>query len=64
MIEKQDLILGKMDLMLEKQGEMLRKQDETIMEIRALREGLKSYMEERFKKIEREIPAIKAKIGL
>ncbi len=64
MIEKQDLILGKMDLMLEKQGEMLRKQDETIMEIRALREDLKSYMEERFEKIEREIAAIKAKIGL
>ncbi|MBO3842462.1 MAG: acylphosphatase [Candidatus Brockarchaeota archaeon] len=64
MIEKQDLMLGRMDLMLEKQDEMLRKQDETIMEIRALREDLRSYMEERFEKIEREIAAIKAKIGL
>ncbi|MGB9718560.1 MAG: acylphosphatase [Thermoproteota archaeon] len=64
MIEKQDLMLGKMDLMLGKQDEMLKKQDETIMEIRALREDLKSYMEQRFEKIEKEIAAIKAKIGL
>ncbi|MBO3798346.1 MAG: acylphosphatase [Thermoproteota archaeon] len=71
MIEKQDSMLGKMDLMLDKQDEMLRKQDEmlrkqdeTIMEIRALREDLRNYMEERFEKIEREIAAIKAKIGL
>ncbi|MEM2608209.1 MAG: acylphosphatase [candidate division WOR-3 bacterium] len=78
MLEKQDLMLGKMDLMLEKQDgmlkkqdemlkkqdEMLKKQDETIAEIRALREDLRSYMEERFEKIEREIATIKAKIGL
>jgi acylphosphatase len=78
MLEKQDLMLGKTDLMLEKQDEMLKKQDlmlgkmdsmlekqdETIMEIKALREDLRSYMEERFEKIEREIAAIKTKIGL
>ncbi len=50
--------------MLDKQDKMLEKQDETISEIRALRQDLKSWMEERFSKIEREIEEIKARIGM
>ncbi|MEM2821731.1 MAG: acylphosphatase [Thermoproteota archaeon] len=44
--------------------EILKKQDETIQEIRALREDLKSYMDKRFEKIEKEIAVIKSRIGL
>jgi acylphosphatase len=43
---------------------MLDKQDETIGEIRGLREDLKSFMEERFDRLEREIEIIKAKLGM
>ena len=43
---------------------MLEKQDMTIGEIRGLREDLKSYMEERFDKLEHEIEIIKAKLGM
>ncbi len=57
-------MLDKQDSMLEKQDEMLKKQEETISEIRALRQDLKSWMEERFSKIEREIEEIKARIGM
>lgn len=71
MLEKQDTMLGKMDLMLEKQDlmlekqdKMLEKQDETIMEIRALREDVKSFMDERLRKIERDIKIIKEKLNL
>jgi acylphosphatase len=59
-----DLLAGKMNGMLEKQDMMLEKQDETIGEIRSQREDLKSYMENKFAKIEHEIEAIKAKIGM
>ena len=45
-------------------GRMLEKQDETISEVKGLREDLKSYMEERFERIEHEISAIKEKIGV
>ena len=50
--------------MLEKQDKMLEKQDETIMEIRALREDVKSFMDERLRKIERDIKIIKEKLNL
>ena len=43
---------------------MLKKQDETINEIKGLREDLKSYMEERFDRLEHEVMAIKAKLGM
>ncbi|KAF5413750.1 MAG: Acylphosphatase [Candidatus Methanophagaceae archaeon] len=43
---------------------MLDKQDETITELKGVRIDLKSYMEERFERIEREIAAIKDKIGV
>jgi len=43
---------------------MLEKQEDTIGEISALREDLKSYMENKFAKIEYEIAGIKAKIGM
>lgn len=43
---------------------MLEKQDETTGEIRGLREDLRSYMEERFDRLEREIAIIKAKLGM
>ena len=44
--------------------EMLKKQDETLIEIRNLRSDLKSFMDERLRRIEGDIEAIKAKIGL
>ncbi len=50
--------------MLEMQEKILGKQDETIKEIRALREDLKAWVEERFSKIEKEIAEIKARIGM
>ena len=43
---------------------MLKKQDETINEIKGLREDLKSYMEERFDRLEHEVMAIKTKLGM
>lgn len=43
---------------------MLEKQDETINEIKGLREDLKSYMEKRFDRLEHEVMAIKAKLGM
>ena len=51
-------------MMLGKQDMVLEKQDETLGEIKGLREDLKTYLEERFKRIGREIEEIKAKIGL
>lgn len=43
---------------------MLDKQEETITELKGVRTDLKSYIEERFERIEREIAAIKDKIGV
>jgi len=43
---------------------MLEKQDETITEIKGLREDLKSHMEERFDRLEHEVMAIKARLGM
>ncbi len=43
---------------------MLEKQDESIVEIKGLRQDLKSYMEERFDSLEHEIVMIKEKIGM
>ena len=71
MLKRQDMMLRKQDEMLRKQGMMLRKQDEIskgqdgiINEIKALRLDLRSFLDERFRKIEAEIEKIKAKIGL
>ncbi len=50
--------------MLGKQDSLLGKQDETIREVKGLRDDLKSYMEERFERIEHEISEIKEKIGV
>ncbi len=58
----------KQDRMLEKQDETIeaidRSKDELVTEIRSLREDLKTYMENKFAKIEHEIEGIKAKIGM
>jgi len=43
---------------------MLEKQDDTIEEISSLRGDMRSYMENKFGKIEYEIAEIKAKIGM
>lgn len=64
MLGKQDVMLEKQDKMLSKMDSMLEKQDKTIKEIRALREDLKAYMDERFRRIEGEIKLIKEKLGL
>ncbi|TKY91751.1 MAG: acylphosphatase [Candidatus Methanomarinus sp.] len=57
-------MLDKQDDMLDKQDKMLEKQDESIVEIKGLRQDLKSYMEERFDSLEHEIVMIKEKIGM
>ena len=64
MLVKQDKMLEKQDKMLEKQDQMLMRQDETTGEIRALRSDLKSFMEERFARLEREIGEIKARLAM
>lgn len=45
-------------------NKMLEKQDESVVEIKGLRQDLKSYMEERFDSLEHEIVMIKEKIGM
>ncbi len=43
---------------------VLVKQDEVVEEVRGLREDLKSYMNRRFEKLERDVALIKEKLGL
>ena len=69
--EKMDRIDGKMESMTEKMGGMagtmemmVEKQDETVDEVRGLREDLGTIHGERMERMERDIAAIKAKIGL
>lgn len=66
--EKQDMMLEKQDMMLQKQDDTIeaidRSKEEIVTEISSLRGDLKSYMENKFAKIEREISEIKAKIGM
>jgi len=54
--------------MLEKQDDTIeaieRSKEEIVTEISSLREDLRSYMEEKFARIEQEIEGIKAKIGM
>ncbi len=68
MLEKQDTMLEKQDMMLEKQDDTIaaidRSKEEIVTEISSLREDLRSYMEEKFARIEQEIEGIKAKIGM
>jgi len=62
------MMLGKQDETIREIREVSEKIDrgkeDIVTEIKGLREDLKSYVEERFERIEREIGAIKAKIGL
>ena len=55
-------------MMLEKQDDTIeaieRSKEEIVTEIGALREDLRSYMENKFARIEHEIEGIKAKIGM
>ncbi len=60
MLEKQDSMLEKQDSMLEKQDSMLEKQDSTIGEIQGLRLDMKSYMNQRFERIEADLAELKA----
>jgi len=46
------------------QKEMLGKQDQIIGEIRALREEMKAFLDERFRRLEKEIDQIKARLGM
>ena len=66
--EKQDMMLEKQDQMLGKQDDTIeaidRSKEEIVTEIKSLREDLKTYMENKFAKIEYEIEGIKAKIGM
>jgi len=60
MLVKQDSMLDKQDSMLEKQDSMLEKQDSTIGEIQGLRLDMKSYMNQRFERIETDLAELKA----
>ncbi|MGB2727184.1 MAG: acylphosphatase [Halobacteriota archaeon] len=75
MLEKQDSMLEKQDSMLEKQDETISEirnvsekidqgKEEIVAEISSLREDLRSYMENKFARIEREITEIKMKVGM
>ena len=57
---KMDSMLVKQDSMLEKQDTMLEKQDSTIGEIQGLRLDMKSYMNQRFERIEADLAELKA----
>ena len=72
---KMDMMLEKQDMMLEKQDETIgairevsekidEGKEEIVTEISSLREDLRSYMENKFARIEQEIEGIKAKIGI
>ncbi len=69
MLEKQDSMLGKIDLMLKKQDETIKAVrevgegvDKVGEKLEGLRQDLKAYLDERFKKI--EIERIKEVVGL
>ncbi len=68
MLEKQDSMLGKLDENIGGIREVSEKIDQSkediVSEIKGLRGDLKSYMEERFGRIEQEIVEIKAKVGM
>jgi uncharacterized protein YoxC len=71
MTEKMDGMAGKMEAMTEKMDGMagsmemmVEKQNETVDEVRGLREDLGTIHGERMERMERDIAAIKAKIGL
>jgi acylphosphatase len=66
--ENTEKMLEKQDMMLQKQEDTIeaidRSKEEIVTEISSLREDLKSYMENKFAKIEYEIAGIKTKIGM
>jgi acylphosphatase len=64
MLEKRDMMLGKMDLMLEKQEETVKAVKEVGEKVDALRQDLKAYLDERFRKLEMEVERIKEAVGL
>jgi acylphosphatase len=68
MLEKQDMMLKKQDVTIAGISEVAEKIDESkediVTAISSLREDLKSYMENKFAKIEHEIAGIKVKIGM
>ncbi|NQE53379.1 Acylphosphatase [ANME-1 cluster archaeon GoMg3.2] len=68
MLGKQDMMLGKQDETIDAIGGVSeridRSKEEIVTEISALRDDLRSYMEEKFTRIEHEVEAIKTKIGM
>jgi len=75
MLGKQDMMLQKQDMMLGKQDETIdaivgvsekidQSKEEIVTEISSLRDDLRSYMEEKFTRIEHDVEAIKVKIGM
>jgi acylphosphatase len=59
MLDKQDAMLDKQDSMLDKQDAMLDKQDDLLNEVKDARKDLKSYMDQRFERIEVDIAEMK-----
>ena len=68
MLEKQDMMLGKQDETIDAIGvvseKIDRSKEEIVTELSYLRDDLRSYMEEKFTRIEHEVEAIKVKIGM
>ena len=70
-VDQQNTIVQADLMMLGKQDQMLEKQDQTVREIRDVKEeardlrmDMKSYLDQRFEKLEGEIARIKAKMGM
>ncbi len=52
------------EVMFQKQDQLLQKQDETLAEIKGLRLDLKTMLDERLAKMERDIAEVRARLGL
>lgn len=60
MLDKQDLMLQKQDMMLETQREMADLQHDLLDEVKDSRKDLKSYLDQRFEKLESDVIEMKA----
>jgi len=64
MIEVGLSMLGNQQLMIQKLEAISKKQDETLNELRGLRTDLRTFVDERLTKLERDVLLIKEKLGI
>ena len=60
MLDKQDQMLQKQDMMLETQKEMVDSQHDLLDEVKDSRKDLKSYLDQRFERLESDVTEMKA----